>query len=247
VCAFIDSDAYPPPDWLINAIKYLGGEVVAVGGPGITPPNDSPMQKASGYVYAAASLLSNLSGRFRVGNKRAIESDDVHSCNFIAYKRAFEEVGGWNEEYWPGEDTLLCQALIERGYKLLEAPDVIVYHHRKPLFRRHLKQVKEFALHRGFFAKKYGGNSRKVTYAIPSAIVMALLGGLSLALSTMHSIIWVLYRAGVLVYLSVTLLASALVTKEWKLLPLVWVGVILTHLVYGTYYLIGLLKKDLER
>jgi len=51
---------------LKNAVKYLvNDEVVAVGGPGITPPKDNLMQKASGYAYAA-SFLSSLIGRFRV-------------------------------------------------------------------------------------------------------------------------------------------------------------------------------------
>ena len=246
ICAFIDSDAYPPRDWLKNAVKYLvNDEVVAVGGPGITPPKDSLMQKASGYVYAAASFPSSLIGRFRVEKTR--ESDDIHSCNFIAYRKVIEEVGGWNEKYWPGEDTLLCLAIKRHGYKLLEAPDVIVYHHRKPLFKKHLKQVKQFALHRGLFAKKYKGNSLKIPYVIPSLITLTLFGGLLLSLLVRSGILYFLYMTTLGIYLLTTLLASIVETKERKLVPLVWLGVILTHITYGIFFIIGLLKKDLKR
>jgi cellulose synthase/poly-beta-1,6-N-acetylglucosamine synthase-like glycosyltransferase len=42
ICAFIDSDARPEKNWLKNALPYLSDpEVVAVGGPGLTPPEDS--------------------------------------------------------------------------------------------------------------------------------------------------------------------------------------------------------------
>ena len=54
ICAFIDSDAYPRLDWLRNAVKYFRDPVVgAVGGPGLTPENDSLRQKAGGYVTSS--------------------------------------------------------------------------------------------------------------------------------------------------------------------------------------------------
>ena len=54
ICAFINDDAYPRRDWLRNAIKYFrDSSVGAVGGPGLTPNEDSLMQKASGAVYAS--------------------------------------------------------------------------------------------------------------------------------------------------------------------------------------------------
>jgi len=245
ICAFIDSDAYPPKDWLKNAIKYLAdSEVAAVGGPGITPPEDSLMQRASGYVYTVAAFPSSLIGRFKAQKVR--ESDDIHSCNFITHRKILNEVKGWNEKYWPGEDTLLCLEIRKRGYKLIEAPDVIVYHHRKPLFKKHLKQVSQFALHRGFFAKKYRGNSLKLQYMAPSLITLTLFGGLLLSLIG-NETLRTLYIVFLSIYLLMTLIASIIETKERKLIPPVWVGAILTHIIYGTFFIIGLLKKDLER
>ena len=245
ICAFIDSDAYPPKDWLKNAVKYLNEEVAAVGGPAITPPGDSLMQRASGYAYAAASLFSNIIGRFKKGKAR--ESDDIHSCNFIAYKRIIKEVGGWNEKYWPGEDTLLCLAIKRRGYKMLEAPDVVVYHHRKPLFRKHLKQVSQFALHRGFFIKKYKGNSLKITYMIPTIITILLLISIPAIMLIGGGMLGKFFMLIPSLYLSITLLATILETEERKLIPIVWLGVILTHVTYGIYFVAGLLKKELKR
>ena len=46
ICAFIDDDAYSSEDWLQKAVKYFENpHIVAVVGPGITPPDDSFLEK----------------------------------------------------------------------------------------------------------------------------------------------------------------------------------------------------------
>ena len=42
ILAFIDDDAYPTQTWLKEAVKHFQDEkIAAVGGPAITPPDDS--------------------------------------------------------------------------------------------------------------------------------------------------------------------------------------------------------------
>jgi cellulose synthase/poly-beta-1,6-N-acetylglucosamine synthase-like glycosyltransferase len=242
LCAFIDSDARPGKSWLKNAVRYFNDpEVVAVGGPGLTPPEDSPMQKASGYILSSF-IVGGLSSRYRDSGE-VKESNDVHSCNFIVRKSVVEEIG-WNEKYWPGEDSLMCLELKRRGMKVLEAPDVVVYHHRRPLFKAHLKQISRFGLHRGFFAKKYRGNSLRLTYFFPSILILFLVvGGV---ISYFYPIFRVMYFSLISAYLASTLV-NAFLTKDVKLFLPVWVGTILTHLTYGAHFLAGLMKKELER
>ena len=164
-CAFIDNDAYPRSDWLTNALKHFEDpQVGGVGGPGLTPEDDGFMQKAGGYVLSSF-MVGSLSSRYKT--ESCFESDDIHSCNFIARKSVLEAAGGWNEKYWPGEDTLICLAIKKLGKKLIESSDVVVYHHRRSLFKLHLKQVSRFGEHRGFFVKKFPENSKKITYFFP--------------------------------------------------------------------------------
>jgi cellulose synthase/poly-beta-1,6-N-acetylglucosamine synthase-like glycosyltransferase len=242
VLAFIDSDARPEKSWLRNAISYFKDpEVAAVGGPGITPPEDSLMQKASGYILSSF-MVGGLSSRYKSSGE-ARESDDVHSCNFIARKSIVEKIG-WNEKYWPGEDTLMCLEIKKLGKKIVEAPDVVVYHHRKPLFVAHLRQISGFGLHRGFFVKKYPKNSFKLTYFLPSFLVLFLvIGGIVLYFS---SAVRIIYFSLVLAYLLSTFV-NALLVRDARLFFPVWIGTILTHLTYGVYFLVGLAKKELER
>lgn len=238
VIAFIDSDAYPARDWLKNAIRYLEDrEVVAVGGPGVTPEEDALLQKASGYVYSSF-LMGGLSRRFKQDS--SYESDDVHSCNFIVKRDALDNIR-WDERYWPGEDTLICKDL-KRAGKILEAKDVVVYHHRKPLFIPHLKQVYNFGIHRGLFARKFGENSLKLVYFLPSVFVLYLLFG------TVTSVFFEWFKKIFLLSLAfylITTLISSLNSR--KLFLFVFIGIILTHITYGIAFLFGLAKKDLRR
>lgn len=242
-CAFIDSDAYPRNDWLANAVKYLENpEVGGVGGPGVTPEEDSLIQKAGGYVLSSF-MVGNLSSRYKA--KQSFESDDIHSCNFIARKSVVEEAGGWNEKYWPGEDTLMCLSIKKLGKKLIESADVVVYHHRRSLFRPHLKQVSRFGEHRGFFAKKFPANSLKPTYFFPSLLVLSF--SLGVLLSFLFSFLAYIVALGVIAYLLLGLVAAALQVKKAKLIFLVWMGIIVTHIFYGLSFLSGLVKSDLKR
>jgi cellulose synthase/poly-beta-1,6-N-acetylglucosamine synthase-like glycosyltransferase len=242
-CAFIDSDAYPSKDWLRNALKYFDDPMIAgVGGPGLTPEQDSSMQRASGYVLSSF-MVGSISNRYKAG--RVSESDDIHSCNFIARKTVLEEVGKWNERYWPGEDTLMCLAIKKLGRKLVEASDVVVYHHRRPLFAPHMKQVSRFGEHRGFFAKKFPENSVKLAYFFPSMLVTSLFAGI--ILSVVFPLFAYVMLFSVSAYLVLSLIAALFQVKDVKLMLSVWLGIVVTHIVYGSFFLSGLAKRDLKR
>lgn len=242
-CAFIDSDAYPSKDWLRNAMKYFDNPAVAgVGGPGLTSEQDSFLQRASGYVLSSF-MVGSISSRYKA--ERVSESDDIHSCNFIARKTVLEDVGGWNEKYWPGEDTLICLALKKTGKKLVEASDVVVYHHRRPLLMPHLKQVSRFGLHRGYFAKKFQGNSFKLTYFIPSFLVLSLFIGVLASL--INPFVINAFLLAMTLYLVFGLIATLLEVRDARLILPVWLGIVATHVVYGVSFLAGLMKRDLKR
>ncbi len=195
------------------------------------------------YFVLSSFMVGSLSTRYKAQN--CFESDDIHSCNFIARKAVVEKAGGWNEKYWPGEDTLMCLAIKKTGQKLLESSDVVVYHHRRSLFRPHIKQVSRFGEHRGFFAKKFPENSVKLTYFLPSVLVCLLIAGIMLSLLFPQFVILLLL--GISSYLVLSLIATTLQVKSLKMVLSVWLGIIVTHLVYGVYFLLGLVKRDLKR
>ena len=241
--AFLDDDAYPDKNWLKAAVRHFGDEeVAAVGGPAVTPEDDSLLQKAGGGVYS--SFLGGGSYRYRYVPmaKRAVE--DYPSCNFIVRKTVFEKLGGFDTTFWPGEDTKLClQITHELKKKIIYDPEVLVYHHRRPLFIPHLKQVWSYALHRGYFVKKFSETSLKLSYFLPSLLFLSLVIGVPLSFAS--PIVRGAFLSGLSLYLVLTFASS--IHSDGRLIPLICLGILSTHLTYGVGFLRGLAMRRLAR
>lgn len=241
ILAFLDDDAYPRPDWLKNAVRHFQDDsVAAVGGPAITPNNDSLRQKASGLIYS--NFL--VSGQFiyRYLPKHRIEVDDYPSCNLLVRKSVMLELGGFDTGFWPGEDTKLCLDIVKKlKKKIIYEPQALVWHHRRPVFKPHLKQIANYALHRGYFVKHYPETSLKLSYFIPSIFLLFLVLGPVLA--HFFHFLEIGYIFTVSLYLILAFIFS--VSNNLYLLVLVFFGIILTHLTYGFFFIKGLISKKL--
>ena len=242
ILAFIDDDAYPRRDWLKNAAAHFeNDDVAAVGGPAITPENDSLPQKASGIVYS--SFLASGGCTYRYVPKKKREVDDFPSVNLLVRKSALRQVGGFDTKYWPGEDTKLCLDITKKlGKKIIYDPDVVVYHHRRKLFGPHLKQVWGYGLHRGFFARKFPETSLRIGYFVPSLFILFVIFGLFFGILNEH--IMTLYLGMLSLYL-MAVIAFGAMQKDFQLAALVIWGIILTHLTYGAGFIRGIMEGDL--
>ncbi len=251
ILAFLDDDAYPTKEWLKEAILIFreSDSIGCVCGPAVTPEGDSIFQKGSGLVYASPLVSGNYSFRYVLGTRR--EVFDFPSCNFLIRKDLFNQVGGFDKPFWPGEDTFLCLKVLEAGKRMIYSPKVLVYHHRRNLFKGHLNQIKSYALHRGYFAKKYPKTSLRFEYFIPSLFVIALLtGGISSLSSSLaegvYSLILAIYLVFILASsLSLVFAAGESLGNRIKLLFLTVPGIFLTHITYGIYFMKGLLTKKM--
>lgn len=248
ILVFLDDDSYPDENFLSNAHKYFSDEIVtAIGGPGITPPHDSFWQKVSGAVF-----LSKYSGgapeRY-ISRGASHYVDDWPSVNLMVLKKDFVKVGGFKSPYWPGEDTKLCLDLIttDEKKKIVYAPDVIVWHHRRAGIYQHLKQIGAYGLHRGYFVKRYPNNSRKITYFIPSAFLVFLLFSV-IVVVFQWSIFLVLVLVGWLCYFLA--MVRALIDIRQYHGYLVAVAslpyIFLTHVWYGAKFIQGILTRNLK-
>lgn len=243
IFAFIDDDAYPRADWLKNAVKYFDNpEVGAVGGPAVTAPEDDIWQQASGKVYE--SFLCSGGYVYRYLPREEREVDDLPSVNLIVRRDVFEEVGGYDSNYYPGEDTKLCLDIVESGLKIIYSPDVLVYHHRRRVFRQHLRQATNYAKHRGYFAKALPKTSCKPAYFIPSLFVIGLFMGP--ILSCFVPILWYFYFSVIMLYL-VLLICSIRKAGSLSVWILAFCGIIATHIGYGLMFIRGLCSKELLR
>lgn len=243
ILVFLDDDSYPNSNLLKIASPHLqNNEIVAIGGPGITPPTDNFWQRVSGAVF-----LSKYSGGaperyISIGNVR--EVSDWPSVNLMVRTKEFLEIGGFNTDFWPGEDTKLCLDLINKtGKKILYIPQMIVWHHRRAGLFSHLKQVGAYGLHRGYFAKRYPKTSLKVKYFMPSIIFGMFLS--SLFFLYLPPIFIALLLIAWFSYAIALLKAAFEMTKYEGLIVAIAATpyVVLTHLAYGFKFIQGFLFK----
>ncbi len=241
--AFLDDDAYPSNDWLTQAATHFcDPTVAAVGGPGGTPPTDALRQQASGLVYA--SWLVSGSHRLRYVPVAPRDVDDLPSCNFIVRRSVLEALQAAEVNFWPGEDTFLCEGIVRRlRQRIRYDPQVLVYHHRRPVFRAHCRQVGRYAVHRGYFVKRFAGNSRKPTYWLPSAFVLFLAAGPAILWGLPSW--WPAYLTGLGTY-GILAATEGLRTRNLRLAGLVAAGIVATHVTYGVGFLRGLLAPRLR-
>jgi hypothetical protein len=123
--------------------------------------------------------------------------------------------------------------------KIVYEPEALVFHHRRELYLPHLKQVRSYALHRGYFVKKFPQNSLKLAYFVPSIFVAGVLIGaiVSILIPIMRSV----YLSCIGLYLLIVAGAS-IKGRDMRMNFLVFTGIILTHIYYGIWFLKGLLS-----
>ena len=244
VFAFIDDDAYPRQDWLKNAAKWFKDETVgAVGGPAVTPENVSLLEQAGGFVLASPLCSGNYVRRYIP--RTVCEDDDIPSVNLIVRRDIFEEINGFDSDYYPGEDTKLCLDITRKaGKRIVYDPEVLVYHHRRPLFKKHLKQISNYARHRGYFMKKLPETSLRPAYLIPLAFVLGLI--LGPVISIFIPFCRYIYIGVLCLYALLDLLTTFHI-KHIGASILAFFGLFATHVVYGIFTVVGLFQKKLTR
>lgn len=246
VVAFIDDDAYPKNDWLDITLKHFeDNKISAVGGPQVTPENDNFWQKVSGAMFL--SILNGKAVDRYYPAKSGYEVDDWPSVNLLVRKNLFLKIGGFDNSYWPGEDTKLCLDIINSNQKIIYEPKGVVYHHRRSGFKRHLKQIGNYGLHRGYFAKKYPKTSLKISYMIPSLFFIFVAFGWSIVFinelfQNIYCSIWFLY--GVVNIISIFSIYAK--TKSFSISISTLPYMVGTHIWYGYRFIKGYFTKDLK-
>jgi glycosyltransferase involved in cell wall biosynthesis len=241
--AFLDDDAYPREDWLRNADKaFAETGACAIGGPGVTPPDSTLAERASGLFFETLVGGGGMDYRYRPTG-RSFPVDDFPTVNLIVDKRAFFSVGGFDNTYWPGEDTKFCLDFVTAGHDIWYSPDVVVYHHRRRVLWPHLRQVGNYGKHRGYFAKRFPATSARLTYFVPSLFLIGVVGfGAAACVNAMCRLV---FGSLMLLYFGLVSLDVFGRTPELRLGLLTVLTVFMSHLTYGAMFLRGLLGPSI--
>lgn len=236
--ASIDSDAYPAKDWLRNAIWFFKDEKVgAVGGPNLPPKEAGLLEKAAiAVVYSKLGLTTAY--RIKKYKEGSYECKELASSNIIYRKSVLEKVKGYDSTLPTGEDTMICFKIRSFKKKIIYSPRIKVYHHRRKLFIPHLERIYSQAFDKAVILKK-SFSFEKIIYFLPAIFVLFLVFGFILSLFSIYFMTF--YFFVILIYLLIVLVES-IKTKGFILSLLVFIGLPLTHIVYGAGFLFGLTR-----
>ncbi len=134
--AYLDSDAFPSPEWpYYLALGFDRRTVGGVGGPNVPPAGD-PL---------GAQAVARAPG----GPVHVLVSDDraehIPGCNMSFWKQVLGEVGGFDPTYTDaGDDVDVCWKVLDRNWEIGFHPAALVWHHRRPGLRAYLRQQRGY-------------------------------------------------------------------------------------------------------
>ncbi|WP_242053897.1 glycosyltransferase [Nostoc sp. FACHB-888] len=132
IVAYTDSDCMVDPDWLTYlVVKFLSSDVAAVGGPNLSPPEDS-------LVPACVAVSPGVPTHILLSDEVA---EHIAGCNMAFRREILEEINGFNPIFrTAGDDVDICWRLQDKGYTIGFSPTAIVWHFRRNTVAAYLKQ-----------------------------------------------------------------------------------------------------------
>ncbi|MBI3619801.1 glycosyltransferase [Candidatus Roizmanbacteria bacterium] len=258
--AFIDDDAYPDKNWIRNALNIyvsLKKQKPALGalcGPGLLPSDSSFWEKVFNQILSAELGSGSFGYRFEKRSRRFV--DDYPSMNFFIEKKLFNDIGGFNNQYWPGEDSKLCNDIVYKKSRLiLYDPNIAVYHHRRENLGKFLYQHGQYGFHRGAFFAHGDNNSLRLAYLFPALFVIYLIiAAILLPLTSLLPVIpisaltffllpFYLYA----IMLSYLFIVAAFTTHSVFISIMTPVTLFMTHIFYGIMFIRGFFTGYLRK
>jgi len=140
---FFNADAIFGPEIFRKAMEIFDRDsnLVGVGGPDLTPQNNTYLQRIFGY--AMSSLFAHWKMRARysvVGKERVAGEKDLLLSNMAVRKDVFLKMNGFNESLYPNEENELINRISELGYKFVYSPHLRIWRNRRTSLLEFIRQ-----------------------------------------------------------------------------------------------------------
>ncbi|MBN2188939.1 MAG: glycosyltransferase [Chitinispirillaceae bacterium] len=244
---FFDDDVTHHPDIIRRMLKFYDDPAVAiVGGPNVTPPTDSFLQKCFGYVMSSYFATTSMSARYTPkGGVRVTSEKELILCN-LSGRAGVLKKHPLNEHLFPAEENEWFNRIQNAGYKLIYDPDSVSFHSRRPTVGKFIKQ--NFGYGRGrmelFLLQP---SAFKLLFMAPSLFILYLLSLPFLFLYQQLPLhVEIVWSAPAVLYCLCALIASCVAGiksgnfRSIAVLPFLFP---LVHIPYGFGIAGGLLKR----
>lgn len=148
---FLDDDSRVAPGFLPRAVgHYAEPNVAAVGGPSLTPDDDTSLQHAFGMAFASAIGGGGMRNRYRqTGSVRATSDQELILCNLSFRRDTFLGNGGFDERLYPNEENELMERIRRGRGLLIHDPELAIYRSQRPTLKAFCRQLYGYGRGRG--------------------------------------------------------------------------------------------------
>lgn len=148
---FIDDDSLISTSCLHICTEHFVSKTVAVvGGPSLTPPDNSLKQRLFGSALSSAFGAGSMRNRYRIFGKARLTSEkELILCNMAIRRDVFIKIGGFDERLYPNEENELLDRIQAEGLQLIHDPALAVYRSQRPSITAFAKQMFNYGRGRG--------------------------------------------------------------------------------------------------
>ncbi len=141
--AFLDDDVIVAPDWpqRIQA-PFADVQVGLASGPSLVPDDINWIGRMAGLALSSPAA-GYVAERYRQNRPTCypVDWDRIIGCNAIYRRQAFEQLGGFPADFYPGEEMIAAYRTEQAGWKLVFVPSAWVKHYPRQSFRRFWRQI----------------------------------------------------------------------------------------------------------
>ncbi|BCS55092.1 glycosyltransferase family 2 protein [Geobacter sp. SVR] len=170
---FLDDDSLVTDANLPRCAAVVRDSSVAVaGGPSLTPPSDSFLQRLFGFALSSPFGAGAMRNRYRaVGTARETTEQELILCNLAVRRDIFLEAGGFDERLYPNEENELLDR-INSAHRLVHDPGMAVWRSQRSTLRAFMRQM--FSYGRGRAQQTLLAGPRSLMSFLPLLFVFYL-------------------------------------------------------------------------
>lgn len=215
--AFLDDDVVVAHDWPQQMMAPFADERVGLAsGPSLVPDDINWMGRLAGLALSswAAGYVAE---RYQKNREVVypINWDRVIGCNAAYRREAFEQMGGFPADFYPGEEMMAAYRTEQAGWALVFVPAAWVRHYPRQSLRRFWRQIWSYGATRIRLLR--GGVTFHPLPLVPAVWVAITLGLAALApfLAWANRLLWA--ELGMYFFLVVVVtLRTVAQTRRWR-------------------------------
>ena len=179
VILFFDDDSVPEKSHFETGLKFLNENphIAILGGPQVDSQHDGFFAKSAGAAMGSFFGSFTMAQRYKK-TKTNLDADEfsLTSANVFVRKKVFDEIGGFDESIYPGEDPEFFARAKKNGVRMAFSPEIAVQHSRRPNLKLFCKQHYKYGYNR-VLKEKISKSSflNNILFSIPSLFLIYIL------------------------------------------------------------------------